>query len=492
MIEMKNVSFRYSNSQEDTLQDINLEIKNGEFVVLLGSSGCGKTTITRLINRLVPEFYEGDMKGTVIIDGRDTAELEIQDLAGIVGSVFQDPRSQFFATDTTAEIAFSCENVGISREEICRRVEKAVNDLQIRRLLERSIFELSSGEKQSIAIASVYALTPKIMVLDEPSANLDSAATEHLMEILNALKKQGYTIVVSEHRIHYLKDIADRALLIEQGKISREIDKESFRNLTNDEANEMGLRSINLQAIKPKMFPVQQTTKQLTLNDISYAYNKSDKPLVNVSLTSSKGAVVGIIGNNGVGKSTLLEIICGLKRETSGRFFLHEKTVNTKMRNRDTYLVMQNSDYQLFTESVEKELYLGTELDVNQKKKGLGLLERMGLSEYFSRHPASLSGGQKQRLCIAVACMKNTNVICFDEPTSGLDYKNMISVSKLLTELAQLGKTLMVTSHDYEFLMTTCTHICHLKDGHVNDYFMVSEHTASKVYKILFQKEEKK
>ena len=222
MIRIEDVSFRYSNSKDDALEHITLHIHKGEFVVLLGSSGCGKTTITRLINRLVPEFFEGELEGKIYIDGQDTSDMDIQDLAGIVGSVFQDPRSQFFATDTTAEIAFSCENVGLPREELCCRIERAANDLQITRLLERSIFELSSGEKQSIAIASVYALSPKILVLDEPSANLDSATTQHLMKILDSLKKQGYTIVISEHRVHYLKDIADRAILIENGKIKKE------------------------------------------------------------------------------------------------------------------------------------------------------------------------------------------------------------------------------------------------------------------------------
>ena len=249
MIRIEDVSFRYSNSKDDALEHITLHIRKGEFVVLLGSSGCGKTTITRLINRLVPEFFEGELEGKIYIDGQDTSDMDIQDLAGIVGSVFQDPRSQFFATDTTAEIAFSCENVGLPREELCYRIERAANDLQITRLLERSIFELSSGEKQSVAIASVYALSPKILVLDEPSANLDSAATQHLMKILDSLKKQGYTIVISEHRVHYLKDIADRAILIENGKIKKEIRGEDFRNLSNKEANAMGLRSINLLSV---------------------------------------------------------------------------------------------------------------------------------------------------------------------------------------------------------------------------------------------------
>ena len=194
-----------------------------------------KTTITRLINRLVPDFLRASWKARFILTDRIPRIWIFQDLAGIVGSVFQDPRSQFFATDTTAEIAFSCENVGLPREELCRRIEMAANDLQITKLLERSIFELSSGEKQSIAIASVYALSPKILVLDEPSANLDSAATEHLMEILNTLKKQGYTIVISEHRIHYLKDIADRAILIEDGKVKKEIGAKDFKNLSNEQ-----------------------------------------------------------------------------------------------------------------------------------------------------------------------------------------------------------------------------------------------------------------
>lgn len=338
----------------------------------MGSSGCGKTTITRLINRLVPEFFEGELEGRVIVDGQNTDELSIQDLAGVVGSVFQDPRSQFFATDTTAEIAFSCENVGIPREEICRRIEQAANDLQIQRLLERSIFELSSGEKQSIAIASVYALAPKILVLDEPSANLDAAATEHLMKILHTLKQQGYTIIISEHRIHYLKDIADRAVLIEYGQITRELDASAFRSLSNEEANRMGLRSTDLLSIRP---PVTQkktgAEEQICLENLSYRYTRESETLANVNLSARKGDIVGIVGTNGVGKSTLLEIVCGLKKETNGEVRFGGQAVNSKTRVRDTFLVMQSSDYQLFTESVEKELFLGNDGNEELQKKAV-------------------------------------------------------------------------------------------------------------------------
>ena len=178
----------------------------------------------------------------------------------------------------------------------------AANDLQITKLLERSIFELSSGENQSIAIASVYALSPKILVLDEPSANLDSAATEHLMEILNTLKKQGYTIVISEHRIHYLKDIADRAILIEDGKVKKEIGTKDFKNLSNEAANAMGLRSVQLLSINPHVPNVLTNEEQVCLKDIYYYYDKTDEPLKNVSFSANKGSIVGIVGNNKDGK----------------------------------------------------------------------------------------------------------------------------------------------------------------------------------------------
>lgn len=490
MIRIENVSFRYASCREYTLRHINLHIREGEFVVLLGASGCGKTTITRLVNGLVPEFFEGELEGAVTVDGRNAAELNIQDLAGTVGSVFQDPRSQFFATDTTAEIAFSCENAGLPREELCARIEKAAGDLRITGLLERSIFELSSGEKQAVAIASVYAFSPKILVLDEPSANLDSKATEHLRAILGTLKKRGYTILISEHRIHYLRELADRALYIENGGIARELGREEFGGMPNETANRLGLRSLNLSMLRPGIHRTPPKAAQLCLDGVSFDYGKGGGLLKGVSFSAGKGEIIGIVGHNGVGKSTLLELICGLRKTRAGMILMDGAPAGPRTRVKNTYFVMQDSDYQLFTESVEKELYLGNGTDGGLREKGGRLLARMGLSELTQRHPASLSGGQKQRLCIAVACMKNAGVVCFDEPTSGLDYGSMKSVTALLHEIAEEGKTILLTSHDYEFLLGACTHICHLKNGGVADFFAVSEQSAPKIYGILHQKEE--
>lgn len=491
LIRIENVNFRYAACELGALHNINLHVSKGELVVLLGGSGCGKTTITRLINRLVPEFFEGELTGTVLVNGRDISAQSIQSLAGTVGSVFQDPRSQFFATDTTAEIAFSCENIGIPQKELITRIEKAAGDLKISRLLDRSIFELSSGEKQAVAIASVYALSPKILVLDEPSANLDARASIHLMEVLQHLKKQGYTIVISEHRIHYLKDIADRAILIEDGRISRELSTEAFKNLTNEAANSLGLRSMDLQATAPPGVSARFIGNGLRLENISFGYDRKNLVLKDISLDIPKGAVVGIVGNNGVGKSTLLDIICGLKKEHTGEVFINESPASAKARIQKSYLVMQDSDYQLFTESVEKELYLGIRFDSSFRRKGAGLLEHVGLAEVTSRHPASLSGGQKQRLCIAVACMKDAEIICLDEPTSGLDYRNMKRVSVLLQKLSAQGKTVLLTSHDFEFLLSACTHICHLKNGTVNQFFKIDTENSRQIYKILYPEEEK-
>lgn len=459
MIRINNVNFTYAANKDNALSDIDINIVKGEFVLLLGDSGCGKTTITRLINALAPDFYGGELTGDVIIDGMNTKEYTIQELSHSVGSVFQDPRSQFFAMDTMGEIAFSCENAGLPREESISRVKRAVRQLKIKKLLGKSVFKLSSGEKQLIAIASIYARQPKIIVLDEPSANLDNNSIEMLKSRLSLLKEQGHTIVVSEHRIHYLKELCDKVIIIKNGRIIKKISGDEFRSLSNSSLNKMGLRSINLDEIKRDKQDFESKELTLELENICFNYKNSNELLRDVNLKLHKGEILGIVGKNGKGKTTLLEIICGIRKQTSGNIRINGKKYKPKERLEHTYFVMQDSDYQLFTETVEKEIYLGSKKVEDIEVKGAKVLEQMDLSDYVDRHPASLSGGQKQRLCIAVSYMKDAEIICFDEPTSGLDYKSMRRVADLMQSLAKQGKAIIVTTHDHEFLNFCCTSV---------------------------------
>ena len=457
---------RYAHDGQPALRGLDLRAGGGKLVLLLGASGCGKTTATRLLNGLVPHFFEGGaLDGSVDVCGMEPASVSVQRLAGAVGSVFQDPRSQFFATDVSSEIAFSCENLGVPALEMRRRVAEAAGACGVAHLMDRSIFDLSSGEKQAVAVASVLAMRPRVVVMDEPSANLDEVATARLRTIVETLLHRGVTVVVSEHRVHYLADLADEALLLRAGRVERRFAAGELARLTPEASHELGLRASSLDEVRAVPRAEARGPAVLEVRDVSFGYRGAPPVLKGTSFSVREGEVVGIVGRNGVGKSTLIDLVCGLKTECAGTVSIGGVALRPKERVRASYLVMQDSDCQLFAKSVEAELLLGERADEARTARARAALARMGLAGLEDRHPASLSGGQKQRLSIAVAYMKDAKVVCLDEPTSGLDWASMMGVAQLLRDLAEEGRGIVVITHDYEFLLAACDRVLRIGEG---------------------------
>ena len=457
MIELTHASFQYENADRG-VQDISLSVKSGECVVLTGLSGCGKTTVTRLVNGLAPSYYPGVFSGIVKIDGKDISGLSTWEIGRLVGSVFQDPKSQFFSSELAGEVAFPCENYGLSAREIRERTDAAIEALKLSRLKDRAVDVLSSGEKQRAAIASVYAMKPKVFVCDEPTANLDAAGTRQLAQTLRQLKEQGFTLLIAEHRIDWLMELADRFLYLRDGRIETEYTPKDLLLLPEADILGMGLRSPHEGKCLPASSVLDESPAVLRTAGLSKRIRK-EVIFDNVSLSFPEGKVTAITGQNGAGKTTLAQILCGLARQTRGHILIDGKKARAAVRRRDIYYCGNDTSTQFFTASVEEELLLNTELTEESKDRARNLLKEFGLYAYRDAHPSTLSGGQKQRLAIACAVFSGRRILILDEPTSGLDGQNMRLIAERLKSEARNGRTVLVITHDRELIESCCDNV---------------------------------
>ena len=492
MIHIQNVSFTYEQADTPSLKNINLSVKTGECVLLCGKSGCGKTTLIRLLCGMLPDFYNGAFTGSVSVKGIDPVTAPMYEIAKTVGTVFQNPRTQFYTVNTTSEIAFGCENFGMEPKLIRDRVYETADALHINSLLDRNIFQLSGGEKQKIAFASIYAVNPDIYVLDEPSSNLDNHAINELRSMLQFLKAHGKTIVIAEHRIRYLKELADRAVYMKEGQIEKEYTMQELDSMSIAERMETGIRPVSLGGFSSVIKEQSESSgdigadASIQMEDVCFSYTKyKGQPSLTIpEACFPAGTVIAVTGNNGAGKSTLVSVVGGLLKNKKGTIRINGNIQSAKERLFVSYMVMQEVNHQLFTDSVKEEIVLGVK---NPDEGALNaVLTKMDIERLKDRHPMTLSGGQKQRVAIAAAVFCKKKILIFDEPTSGLDFFHMMQTAELIKTLKADDTYIFVITHDYELIAAACDIAVEVKNGRIESQYVLNTSGFERLQKTMF------
>ena len=466
VIEARDATFRYHGADTDALAGVTLSVQPGSCVLLCGRSGCGKTTFTHLLNGLSPDFFPGELTGSVRCAGMSAGTSTIEDYVGAVGSVFQNPKTQYFNVDTTAELAFPCENSGMEPAAIRRRVHDVAERFGLEGLLGRSIFHLSGGEKQRIACGAACMLEPAVLVLDEPTSNLGQAAITELHDMVAQMKAEGMTVIVAEHRLAWVADLVDQCLLFEDGRVRSSWSGAELRSLDDAQLAELGLRALELApyreevARKAAMEGDARADALIQTRGLTVGYGKRSPVRTVGDLALGIGEIVALMGHNGCGKSTLARTLCGLIKPLAGEMRWRGKTAKPAELVSHSFLVMQDVNYQLFSDNVREEVLLGA----RKAEECDEVLDALGLASLGDRHPMSLSGGQKQRVAIASAMLSGKEFVVLDEPTSGLDRLHMERVGRLLRQLAERGACVLVITHDEELAATACDRVIML-DG---------------------------
>lgn len=460
MLTLRNLSVFYDENQ--VVHAINLNVSPGECVVLTGESGSGKSSIINAINGLGARYDNARIEGTITLDGDELTQKPIYEIAMLVSSVFQNPKTHFFNVDTTQELLFFLENTGVSKKDMQKRLQELLSLFPIAHLLNRNIFELSGGEKQILCLASSYIAGCKLILLDEPTSNLDHTYIEILATMLRRLKEQGITLLIAEHRLYYLREILDRLIHIEKGEIKHCYTQSEFIRLSTDELHALGLRSNVDEALSlPELPPYTiENCPTLRIDNLKLSFaNQCNLHVSNLAFHTNY--IYGIVGKNGCGKSSFIKSLIGVMKQSKETVFYQDKQCNKRKRISLSSLVMQDVNSQLFSESVEHELTL-TQKNISEVSLD-SILEQLNIREFKNVHPMSLSGGQKQRVAIATSIVDGAALMYFDEPTSGMDYKNMLAISHCIQSLKSQKRIIFIVSHDVEFLNITCDYILNIE-----------------------------
>lgn len=509
LFKVENLTYYYPETEKAALRDINLEIEEGEFILVAGGSGSGKSSLARVLAGLIPDFYGGRIGGRVFFKGKDIRTMDRRKLAMEVGMVFQDPEKQMVQSYVEAEIAFGLENLGLDPEEMSRRIAEVISFMNLTPIREMFTANLSGGQQQKLALASVLAVQPHVLILDEPTSQLDPVSAEEILNLVKRLNEEmGFTVIMIEQRLERCFHLADRVLFIERGEII--CDGKAQEKAC--EAIKMGLpfvppvarffADLNLSSVpitvkegrkllrsclkgkKPtskiqlglcrKNVHVEDLREQnsvVSLKNVWFTYPGGQEVLKDASLDIREGEFVAILGENGAGKSTLLKHMIGMLKPGRGKVHVLGKDISKngykEIRRFTAYLSQNPNDY-LFQDTVEDELlftlknFALTDISVVDE-----MLEKFHLSRYRKTNPRDLSSGERQRVALASVLVTRPRLIILDEPTRGVDFRLKADLGKFLQKEAEKGSTVIVVTHDVEFAAEFAAKVAMMFSGRI-------------------------
>ncbi len=481
---IENLSFRYRSRSELALKDINLRVEAGQVLLIAGASGCGKTTLARCINGLIPRSYKGELTGRILIQGQDIRTLSLARISQLIGTVLQDPERQILGTKVLNEVAFGLENLQLSRKEILQRVDAALERLKISHLRERETFHLSGGEKQKVALAGVLAMQPSLLMLDEPLASLDPASAQETLDIVRQLANEGMTILLIEHRVEDVLRIApEQTIYMTGGEIRYFGPTAGLEEAVDYSEIKLPAEKIIQRAARTRPTPPppprltgRSTTSSRPLvrfENVSFGYETERSVLQGINLSIHPGEIVAILGPNGAGKTTLVKHAIGLLKPKSGKVWIDEQDTHSlsvaQIAGQLGY-VFQSPSHMLFAPTVREELSFGPtnlnhkpEAITQQVQEALRIVNMSGMEDIA---PLSLSFGQQKRVSIAAILAMRSRILVMDEPTAGQDYRNYMQFMDAIMQMPNFDAILFIT-HDVDMAVIYATRVLLVNNGQI-------------------------
>jgi energy-coupling factor transporter ATP-binding protein EcfA2 len=481
---IENLSFRYRSREEAAIRNINLQVGTGQLVLVAGASGCGKTTLVRCVNGLIPRSYKGELQGRILLQGQEVASLSLARISQLVGTVLQDPERQILGTRVANEVAFGLENLGLGRGEILERVDQALGYLGITHLKDRETFNLSGGEKQKIALAGVLAMQPRILLLDEPLASLDPASAQETLALVRRMANEGMAILMIEHRVEDVLSIQpDRVLYMNNGRIEYDGPVEGLEQKVDYHQIKLPARLIMKMAAReappPHLaaLPGGSSTEPIEAHalvkfeNVGFSYESERAVLEGINLEIRRGDIIAVLGPNGAGKTTLVKHAIGLLKPKSGRVLVegrdtHDITVAQIARTLG--YVFQSPSHMLFAPTVHDELAFGP-TNLGQKpeeieeavRQAIRIVNLEGMEKY---PPLAMSFGQQKRVSIAAILAMRSRILVMDEPTAGQDYRNYISFMEAILQMPGFEAILFIT-HDVDLAVAYANRVLLVNQG---------------------------